>query len=142
MSSSTLPRGSYLLLFPDDLDHPITSPVYAKVKISKGTTVSVTVLTEGEAPEPTIKLSRATVLAQKVPNSDAEGLKLRTWIRQAVCVSSGGQFRYGHVTGYSESGVIISTKAGPIEATRNEICDSVYTVVAMTMGCHQFSLET
>ncbi|KAF1779616.1 hypothetical protein GQ600_9449 [Phytophthora cactorum] len=131
MSSSTLPRGSYLLLFPETWIIQHISSIR-----------QVTVLTEGEAPEPTIKLSRATVLAQKVPNSDAEGLKLRTWIRQAVCVSSGGQFRYGHVTGYSESGVIISTKAGPIEATRNEICDSVYTVVAMTMGCHQFSLET
>ncbi|KAF1773924.1 hypothetical protein GQ600_16634 [Phytophthora cactorum] len=90
MSSSTLPRGSYLLLFPEDLDHPSTSPVYAKEK-RQSRRQALT----GNGPR------------AKVPNSDAEGLKLRTWIRQAVCVSSGGQFRYGHVTGYSESGVII-----------------------------------
>ncbi|KAG6963073.1 hypothetical protein JG688_00008315, partial [Phytophthora aleatoria] len=56
----------------------------SKVKSSRGTTVSVTIPTEGEASKSTVKFSRATVLARRVDSSDAGNLKLGTWMQQAV----------------------------------------------------------
>ncbi|KAE9320653.1 hypothetical protein PR003_g17660 [Phytophthora rubi] len=114
MAASSLSRGSYLLVFPEDLNGSITSPVYAKISNARGTSVTALL--------------------------DADGGKLGTRVRQAVCAKIDGHFRYGQVTGYSESDLIISTKSGPVETSKADICDSVYPVVAMVMGCHEFPL--
>ncbi|ETO66129.1 hypothetical protein F444_16625, partial [Phytophthora nicotianae P1976] len=95
----TLPRGSYLLLFPEDVDGVIDTPAYAK-----GTTPGYLDQTSGVC----------------------------------VCVKNDGFFRYDQVTGYSDSRLTISTLSGPIEENPDVICDTVYPVVALVMGCHQF----
>ncbi|ETM37473.1 hypothetical protein L914_15976, partial [Phytophthora nicotianae] len=95
----TLPRGSYLLLFPEDVDGVIDTPAYAK-----GTTPGYLDQTSGVC----------------------------------VCVKNDGFFRYDQVTGYSDSRLTISTLSGPIEESPDVICDTVYPVVALVMGCHQF----
>ncbi|KAE8980865.1 hypothetical protein PF005_g23773 [Phytophthora fragariae] len=40
MAASSLSRGSYLLVFPEDLNGSITSPVYAKISNARGTSVT------------------------------------------------------------------------------------------------------
>ncbi|GMF51672.1 unnamed protein product [Phytophthora fragariaefolia] len=142
MAASTLPRGSFLLVFPEDVEGAIASPVYAKIKSSRGATATVTLVNEGDDSETTLKLARATALTRKVDSSDAEGSKLRTWIRQAVCVKHEGHYNFGQVTGYSDVGLIIYTLSGPIEASRTDICDTVYPVVALVIGCQVFPEET
>ncbi|KAG1696552.1 hypothetical protein DVH05_018245 [Phytophthora capsici] len=142
MPASTLPRGSYLLLFPEDVDGAIDTPVYARVKSSRGATTTV-ILDEGsDDEEKAVKIPRSRALARKVDRSDAEGQRLGTWIRQAVCVKSNGHFRYGQVTGYSDNRLTISTLSGPIEDVPDAICDTVYPVVALVMGCHQLEEES
>ncbi|KAE8991431.1 hypothetical protein PR001_g21229 [Phytophthora rubi] len=142
MAASSLSRGSYLLVFPEDLNGSITSPVYAKISNARGTSVTALLDADGDEWGPTVRLPRTTALGRKVDSTDAEGEKLGTWVRQAVCAKTDGHFRYGQVTGYSESNLIISTKSGPVETSKADICDSVYPVVAMVMGCHEFPLDS
>ncbi|KAE9300026.1 hypothetical protein PF008_g23105 [Phytophthora fragariae] len=111
MAASSLSRGSYLLVFPEDLNGSITSPVYAKISNARGTSVTALLDADGDEWGPTVRLPRTTALGRKVDSTDAEGEKLGTWVRQAVCAKTDGHFRYGQVTGYSESNLIISTKS-------------------------------
>ncbi|EGZ30160.1 hypothetical protein PHYSODRAFT_323592 [Phytophthora sojae] len=142
MAASLLSRGSYLLVFPEDLNGSIASPVYAKISNARGTAVTALLDADGDEWGPTVKLPRATALARKVDSRDAEGEKLCAWVRQDVCAKIDGHFCYGQVTGPSESELIISTKSGPVETNKADICDSVYPVVAMVMGCHEFPLDS
>ncbi|EGZ23009.1 hypothetical protein PHYSODRAFT_253976 [Phytophthora sojae] len=128
MAASSLSRGSYLLVFPEDLNGSIASPVYAKISNDRGTAVTALLDADGDEWGPTVKLPRATALARNVDSRDAEGEKLGAWVRQAVCAKIDGYFCYGQVTGYSESELIISTKSGPVEPNKADICDSVYPV--------------
>ncbi|KAJ8542464.1 hypothetical protein ON010_g12349 [Phytophthora cinnamomi] len=111
MSASTLPSGSFLLLFPEDVEGAPNSPA-------------------------------TKALARKVPDSDARGERMGTWLSQAVCIKGDDQFCYGQVTGYSDDRLILSTMNGPIETRANAVCNTVYLVVAMVMGCHQFQVDS
>ncbi|KAF4134672.1 hypothetical protein GN958_ATG16144 [Phytophthora infestans] len=142
MPAPTLPRGSYLLLFPEDVEGAIDTPAYAMVKRSCGDTATVILDGDNDDKEKLVNIPRTKALARKVDRSDAEGQRLGTWIRQAVCVKSDGRFRYGQVTGYSDNRLTICTLSGPIEGTRDAICDTVCPVVALVMGCHQLEEET
>ncbi|KAF4045947.1 hypothetical protein GN244_ATG01613 [Phytophthora infestans] len=142
MPAPTLPRGSYLLLFPEDVEGAIDTPAYAMVKSSCGATEAVILDGDNDDKEKLVKGPRTKALARKVDRNDAEGQLLGTWIRQAVCVKSDGRFRYGQVTGYSDNRLTICTLSGPIEGNRDAICDTVYPVVALVMGCHQLEEET
>ncbi|EEY66634.1 uncharacterized protein PITG_16710 [Phytophthora infestans T30-4] len=142
MPAPTLPRGSYLLLFPEDVEGAIDTPAYAMVKSSCGATEAVILDGDNDDKEKLVKVPRTKALARKVDRNDAEGQLLGTWIRQAVCVKSDGRFRYGQVTGYSDNRLTICTLSGPIEGNRDAICDTVYPVVALVMGCHQLEEET
>ncbi|KAJ8544622.1 hypothetical protein ON010_g11646 [Phytophthora cinnamomi] len=113
MSASILPRGFFLLLFPEDVEGALTSPAYAMVKSLRGT--SATAVIKVDNGTKTVKLSRTKALARKMPDSDAGGERLRTWLRQAMCIKSEDQFCYGQVTGYSDSRLILNTMSGPIE---------------------------
>ncbi|ETI37377.1 hypothetical protein L915_16155 [Phytophthora nicotianae] len=135
MPVPTLPRGSYLLLVPEDVDGVIVTPAYAKIKSSRGASATVALEVDNEETEKMEKIPRTKAITRKVTSTDAEGQLLGTWIRQAVCVKNDGFFRYGQVTGYSDSRLTISTLSGPIEESPDVICDTVYPVV---MGCLQF----
>ncbi|KAE9243339.1 hypothetical protein PF002_g8317 [Phytophthora fragariae] len=118
------------------------SPVYAKIKSSIGSTATITFNNEDDDSETTLRLLRATALTRKVDSSDAEGAKLSTWLSQAVCVKYEGHYGYGQVTGYSDTGLVIYTMLGPIEARRADICDTVYPVVVLLMKCREFPEAT
>ncbi|KAJ8552188.1 hypothetical protein ON010_g10358 [Phytophthora cinnamomi] len=142
MATLTLSRGSFLLVFPEDLNVSISSPTYAKVSNARGAKVTVRLETTDDDTGSIVRLSRATALTRKVDSRDAKGEQLGTWVRQAVCAKVDGYFRYGQVAGCSDSNLVINTKSGPVEATSGDICDSVYPVVAMIMGCHEFPLRS
>ncbi|ETI37382.1 hypothetical protein F443_16622 [Phytophthora nicotianae P1569] len=140
MPVPTLPRGSYLLLFPEDVDGVIDTPAYAKGKSSRGASATAALEVNNDETEKIMKIPRTKAITRKLTSTDAEGQRLGTWIRQAVCVcvKNDGFFRYDQVTGYSDSRLTISTLSGPIEESPVVICDTVYPVVALVMGCHQF----
>ncbi|KAG6622884.1 uncharacterized protein IUM83_09097 [Phytophthora cinnamomi] len=141
MATLTLSRGSFLLVFPEDLNGSISSPTYAKVCNARGAKVTVRLETTDDDTGSIVRLSGATALTRKVDSKDAEGEQLGTWVRQAVCAKVDGYFRYGQVTGYSDSNLVINTKSGTVEATSGGICDSVYPVMAMIMGRHEIPLR-
>ncbi|KAI9991725.1 hypothetical protein PInf_017075 [Phytophthora infestans] len=120
MPAPTLPRGSYLLLFPEDVEGAIDTPAYAMVKRSRGATATVILDGDNDDKEKLVNIPRTKALARK----------------------SDGRFRYGQVTGYSDNRLTICTLSGPIEGTRDAICDTVCPVVALVMGCHQLEEET
>ncbi|KAG6622885.1 uncharacterized protein IUM83_09097 [Phytophthora cinnamomi] len=142
MATLTLSRGSFLLVFPEDLNGSISSPTYAKVCNARGAKVTVRLETTDDDTGSIVRLSGATALTRKVDSKDAEGEQLGTWVRQAVCAKVDGYFRYGQVTGYSDSNLVINTKSGTVEATSGGICDSVYPVMAMIMGRHEIPLRS
>lgn len=73
-----------------------------------------------------------------MPDSEAQGERLGTWLRQSVCTKVDGQFCYGQVTGYSDGRLTLSTMSGPLETNSDAVCGTIYPVVAMVMGYHQF----
>ncbi|POM63413.1 LOW QUALITY PROTEIN: Hypothetical protein PHPALM_21195, partial [Phytophthora palmivora] len=141
MPSQTLPRGTLLLLFPEDVNGIIKFPAYAKIKSSKGTSASAIFEVDDDDIDKTVKLSRAKALLRKVCDREAEGSRLGMWLRQAVCVKSNGLFVYGQVTGHSNASLTITTLTVPIEASADNIYTTVYPVVAIVMGCHRISEE-
>lgn len=84
MSTTTLPRGTLMILLPEDTSDSVTSPAYAKVKSSRGAAVTASIESDDDANATAVKVMQATAPTRKVGGTEAAGLRLGTWVRKEI----------------------------------------------------------
>lgn len=132
----TVPRGSFVLLRPEDVGDRLDGVLYAWVVSIGRKGVNVKPLAGARAK--TVIVSPLVAEQRLVSEEEATSRQIGRWLRKAVSYTSRALTGYGQVINYEGDVVMIATFDGMKRVMQKNLVGEVYPVVAVAMGFKQW----